>query len=112
MVGLFDALLTTVRTPFEVTAAIGLKLTLSLQLLPTVSAAPHVPRLELNAAVDAFTDVTLSVPGPLLVIVNVLVSVVPIRRVPKSSVAAIANVGIAVTPVPVNVTRLGEPAAL
>ena len=115
MVGLFDALLTTVRIPVKFATALGVKLTLRSQIAPTASvpaALGHVPRATVNRAVEALTEIMVNAPGPLFLSRKVRVVVVLIRRRPKPSVAGIANTGTGAIPVPVRVTVCGEPGAL
>src|SRR4051794_20983372 len=91
--------------------AVGLKLTLRLQFLPAASEAGQLPRAAVNGAPEVDTDVISNAPGPLFVSLTLAVVVVLIRFVPKA-LACSAATGSGVTPFPVRLTMLGEPAAL
>src|SRR3954454_12556223 len=112
VLGLFEALLLIVNTPFTAAAAVGMKFTLSLQVLPAATGTLHVPKVAVNWGLDELSTPTVKVPGPLFVTVSVLVFVWLIFCAPNASVAGTAIVGTGVTLVPVRLTVCGDPAAL
>ena len=109
-VGLLLALLTIVSGRATAPTAVGVNVTLSLQVLPTATGVAQVPRVTLNGAV-VVAAVTTSGAVPVFVTSAVLVVEVPVRFTPNAMPAMVAVVG-AFTPVPLNETLEGEPKAL
>ena len=103
------ALLTNVICAEDVAPmTVGVNVTMSLQVLPGLTARAQVLRLTVNGA-DTLTEVIISGVAPLFVTKTVLVPMMLIRLIPKATLAAVAVVAM---PVPLTLTTEGEPTAL
>lgn len=109
--GLLVALPTTVSVTLYAVIAVGLKVTLSLQVRPGATGVEQLPRAMVNGA-PAVAELMMSGLVPVFVTVMVLVVFVLILLAPNAKLAGVENVVRRVTPVPLNETMLGEPAAL
>ena len=103
-------MLVTVNVPATAPRTAGVKVALSLQVLPTAT-VPQVPRLAVNGAPLVVTAVMTSGRVPVFVTRTVLVVLVLVRLVPKATLAIVAVV-VGITPVPLTGTLVGDAAAL
>jgi len=115
-------LLTNVTVPVYVWAAVGLKVTLRLQVLPGATAAVQVPRATVNGPIGTtLAAVMTSGLAPVFVTRTLAVAVLPIRTPPPPPMVALAMVAVVAPatgpdgwakPVPLTVTLEGDPPAL
>ena len=83
--GLLVALeLTTVSVPAYAVLAVGVNVTLSLQVLPTATAAEQVPRVTVANGAAAVAEVMKSGLAPVFVTSTVLMRLVLMTRLPKA----------------------------
>jgi len=107
------ALLAIVSVAVYVWAAVGLKVTLRLQVLPGLTGVVQVPRVTENGAV-VLAEVITSGLAPVFVTRTLPVAEAPIRTPPPPPMVALAMVAVvaAAMPLPLTVTLEGDPAAL
>lgn len=109
--GAFVALLVMVKMRLYASAAVGVKVTLSLHVRPTATGTLQVPIVRVNGPAGNEAAVMMSGAVPVFVTRTVFVVLVLSLLMPKATLAMVAVVE-AVTPVPLKVTLVGEPAAL
>jgi hypothetical protein len=113
-VGLLLALLTIDNVPVNSWAAVGLKVAVSVQERPGRTRIAQVPRLLTPNGAGALAEVMKSGAVPVFLTVTGAETVIPVRTdkpLRKFLLAIVAVVG-GITPVPLAVTLVGDPAAL